>query len=623
MKRTVRQPLIAYLRTSADLLKKYSWAFPAFKNQGRSANQINFDDLPPDELEAILQFAFERYFETSGLFGTPESCSDMVAKLKAHGVDEIACLLDFGVATEVVLANLKFLNSLRAATSRPSEYAEAADADYSIGALIRRFRVTHFQCTPSMARMLLADNETRSALCRLQVLMIGGEAFPVSLASELKNVVTGRIINMYGPTETTIWSGMHELVGETPSIPIGYPILNTQFYIVNRSLRPQPVGIPGELLIGGAGVARGYLNRKELTAERFLPNPFLAESNARVYRTGDLVCYLPDGSIKFLGRMDHQVKIRGHRIELGEIETILNQHSLVRESVVIAREYAPGDLRLIAYITARDRQTVSTVQLREYVRERLPEHMTPARVVQLDVFPQTPNKKIDRKALPAPDEIGHDPKRNVEPPRGAVERKLASIWAELPGIRNIGGHDDFFSLGGDSLSLVQVALKIEEAFGKKISIGAFVQARTLEQVAKLLENTTSKQPLRESKPSDSVTVRRMREADLDTVIHMHMDHFPEWSITMLGRPFLRKMYHWYLKTHGDLALVADKEGHVVGFTVATVGPYKKSLFFYALPEIVRGIASNPGPVIQNSLARFRAHQTKAARSQHDGFPLLE
>jgi len=611
VKETVRAPLTEYLRTSADLLKNYSWAFSAFKNQKQGTHQVNFSDLPAEELNAVLEFAFERYFETSGLFGTPETCLERVEQLIAHDVDEVACLIDFGLPTDVVLANLKHLNTV-ATASQPSKRDQSeATRDYRIGALIRRHGVTHFQCTPSMARMLLVEDDTRSALCQLQILMIGGEAFPVALARELRGVVTGRIINMYGPTETTIWSGTHELEAETHSIPIGRPILNTQFYVVDASLQLQPVGMPGELLIGGAGVARGYLNRPELTAERFGTNPFLHEPSARVYRTGDLARYLPNGNMEFLGRIDQQVKIRGHRIELGEIETLLTEHPSVREAVVIAREDTPGDKRLVGYVTLRHGLEVGVSELRDFLRERLPEHMVPARVVAVASFPQTPNRKIDRKALPPPEKDLRDANPDFETPQGPVEKKLAEIWAELLGIQGIGRKDDFFALGGDSLTLINVTLKSEEVFGKAVSVEDFVQARTIERVAKLLEHPTSERTtsvLEQPAPveRESLTVRLMSEADLDDVIQIHLDYFPKWRISLLGRPFLRKMYCWFMENNGDLALVAVKQGHIAGFTVGSVGRYKKSLFFYAFPEVIRGIASSPGQLIYDGILRFRS-----------------
>ena len=328
VKAAVREPLIEYLRKSADLIKGYAWAFSAFKHRAASKEDVDFSTLPKEEMDALLEHSFERYFETSGLFGTPESCLQIIAKLRAHDIDEVACLIDFGVSSDVVLDNLKHLDSLR---QRTSNVAADEPSDYSIPALIQRHDVTHLQCTPTMAGMLLLDERTQNAFGRLQTLMIGGEAFPVTLAKQLRRIVKGHIINMYGPTETTIWSSTYEVLPEPARVPVGRPIANTQMYVLDSNLLPVPVGIAGELMIGGAGVARGYLGRSELTAARFIHNQFRGNGE-RLYRTGDLARYLPDGNIELLGRMDHQVKIRGHRVELGEIEALLNEHYTMREA---------------------------------------------------------------------------------------------------------------------------------------------------------------------------------------------------------------------------------------------------------------------------------------------------
>jgi len=483
VKATVREPLIEYLRKSADLIKGYAWAFSAFKHQSKSKEDFDFSTLPKEEMDAILEHSFNRYFETSGLFGTPESCLKTIAKLQANDIDEVACLIDFGVNTDLVLAGLKHLNELREAVSSP-EQTQAPD--YSIPALIERQQVTHLQCTPSMAGMLLLDERAHRAFGRLRTLMIGGEAFPVTLANQLGKLVAGDIINMYGPTETTVWSSTYQLPSQPSRVPVGRPIANTEIYILDRNLRPVPVGIPGELMIGGAGVARGYLNRPELTAERFIPNQFQRNGASRLYRTGDLARYLPDGNIELLGRMDHQVKIRGHRVELGEIEASLNSHASVRESVVIAKEASNGDKKLVAYIVLRDGEQGSGQQLRRYAKERMPEYMVPAQVVFMTAFPQTPNKKIDRKALPAPEAGANENEAEFETPATVVERAVAGVWTELLGVQRIGRADNFFDLGGNSLSATQVVSRLREFFGVSLSLASVFDAPTIVEMAALL-----------------------------------------------------------------------------------------------------------------------------------------
>lgn len=342
---TVRRPFINYLRTSTELVKQARWEFPAFANRGKQSGPIDNSDLTETEIDAMMDHAFERYFQTSGLFGTPDVCLETVERLKAIGVDEIACLIDFGVATDRVLDSLEYLNEVR----ERSNPGMRETAEYSIASQIHRHHVTHLQCTPSLARGLLAESDGREALGQLQKLLVGGEPLPPALADEIHTVLTGDLFNMYGPTETTVWSTVARLGAQDP-MTIGRPIVNTETYVVDRRDRPVPIGAPGELLIGGAGVARGYWNRPDLTAERFVSPPFLSRSAGRVYRTGDRVRYADDGQIEFLGRLDHQVKIRGYRIELGEIETVLSTHPAVEQAVVIARADAGGDSRLVAYV---------------------------------------------------------------------------------------------------------------------------------------------------------------------------------------------------------------------------------------------------------------------------------
>jgi natural product biosynthesis luciferase-like monooxygenase protein len=369
VKDLVRKPFIAYLKTSTDLVKKARWEFPAFARPAgsdASADVAAERDLLPEEEDALMAHAFERYFETHGLFGTPESCLPMVEKLKAIGVDEVACLIDFGVASDTVLANLEHLDRLRRLGNETHgnethDVAEAQDdgEDYgSIAAQVRRHGVTHLQCTPSLARLLIEDAEALEALGSLRRIMLGGEALPPDLAGALATrLPAGGLLNMYGPTETTVWSTV-DTVAPGAAVTIGRPIANTSIYILDRDLLPTPPGVPGELCIGGVGVVRGYLGRPDLTAEKFVPDSFAAATAAdpapRYYRTGDLARFLPDGRLEFLGRLDHQVKVRGYRIELSEIEGVLARHPSVRQAVVVARASEAGDPRLVAYVVAND-----------------------------------------------------------------------------------------------------------------------------------------------------------------------------------------------------------------------------------------------------------------------------
>jgi len=484
VKATVRAPLTEYLRKSADLIKGYAWAFSAFKHHSESKEKADFSALPKEEMDAILAHAFDRYFETSGLFGTPESCLKFIENLKIHDINEVACLIDFGVSPGLVLDHLKYLDALRQAVSSATE---GEPADDSIPALIQRHDVTHFQCTPSLAGLLLRDDRTQRAFGRLQALMIGGEAFPVALAKQLRSLVKGDLLNMYGPTETTIWSTTHQLPPDSARAPVGRPIANTEIYILDHNLLPVPVGIAGELMIGGAGVARGYLGRPELTAQRFIRDPFNRNGAKRLYRTGDLARYLADGAIEILGRMDHQVKIRGHRIELGEIEAVLNDHPAVRECVVVAREAANADKRLVAYVITREGHRPTRHQLRKHAQERMPEHMLPAQVVFMTAFPQTPNKKIDRNALPAPDAETAEPEIDFEPPATVVEENMAALWSELLGVQRVGRRDNFFESGGHSLLAMQLVSQLRDRFGVDVPLRNLFERPTIAGLAETID----------------------------------------------------------------------------------------------------------------------------------------
>ena len=343
-----RKPFCDYLTSSFDLIKVAPSMFPAFRQpsldqghgQGFDASRFTAEDMA-----ALMDHAFDRYFETAGLFGSPEKALGMIESLKAIGANEVACLIDFGIDPEIVLASLPHLDRLRQLANAPTS-AENDAAAYGIVDQIRNRGVTHLQCTPSMARMLTGDPDGLASLAGLEKLLLGGEALPVDLAATLLPVVGGEIHNMYGPTETTIWSTTSQVRAGQP-ITIGRPIANTVIRILDVRSQLTPVGVAGELCIGGAGVVRGYLDRPDLTAERFVQDP--CDPSGRLYRTGDLARYRDDGEIEFLGRLDHQVKLNGYRIELGEIEAVLGKHPAVRQNVVVAR--ADGALpQLVAYI---------------------------------------------------------------------------------------------------------------------------------------------------------------------------------------------------------------------------------------------------------------------------------
>ena len=454
----VRRPLIEYLRSSVSLIKQYAWSFPAFRrpDQQAAGDEVNLQALSPDELEALLEHAFDRYFETSGLFGTPDTCVAFVDVLKRAGVDEIACLIDFGVPSAAVMAHLPYLAQLKDRAG----LAAAAPAR-SIADLIRSHGVTHMQCTPSMARMLLETEHAPAALATLDHLLVGGEALPGDLADALSQLAKGSVHNMYGPTETTIWSTTAEVRAGDP-VSIGRPLSNTRVCVLDGERQLLPIGAAGELYIGGDGVVRGYHHRPEVDAERFVADPF-GPAGARLYRTGDLVRWNEQGGLEFLGRIDHQVKVRGHRIELGEIEHEMRSVPGVREAVVVARENRPGDQRLIAYAAAAAGPSVART-IRDHLARRLPEVMVPAAVVVLESLPLTPNGKVDRGALPLPAAGGAATVGSAVAAPTAAEESIAALWKDVLGVPTVPLDESFFDLGGHSLLAVQVHRRLRQSF---------------------------------------------------------------------------------------------------------------------------------------------------------------
>jgi amino acid adenylation domain-containing protein len=330
--------------------------------------------------------------------------------------------------------------------------------------------ISMLQLTPTGWQMLLESGWQGSPGLKV---ISGGEALSLELAGKLKSR-SKSAWNLYGPTETTVFS-LTDKLEQADRVVIGRPLANTQVYILDHQIEPVPVGLPGELYIGGAGLARGYLNRGDLTAERFVSDPFAGAPGARMYRTGDLARWLPDGTVEFLGRLDHQVKVRGYRIELGEIEARLVEHEAVREAVVMAREETAGDKRLVAYYTSalsndNGSAEAGAEELRQHLLTRLPEYMVPAAYVQLEQMPLTANGKLDRKALPAPDGEAYA-LRGYEDPVGEIETAVAEIWMELLKLKRVGRHDNFFDIGGHSLLAVRLISRLRKHLNIEVTMG--------------------------------------------------------------------------------------------------------------------------------------------------------
>ena len=353
----------------------------------------------------------------------------------------------------------------------------------ALSACLARSRPTFMQATPTTWQMLVnhgwMGSRTLKVLC-------GGEALPDQLAADLLER-SGELWNMYGPTETTVWSTIKQVCDPDQFGSIGTPIANTQVYVVDSRLQPVPVGIPGELCIGGAGVSLGYLNRAELTAEKFVMIPFTADPSARMYRTGDLVRRLADGSLEFLGRLDHQVKLRGFRIELGEIEAALHLHPAIKQSVVVLREDRPGERRLVAYLVKDMAQPLEISDIRALLRSRLPEYMRPSTYVALDALPLSLAGKINRLALPAPDDTRFESATSYVAPRSSNEVLLEEIWREVLGLQKVGIHDNFFVLGGHSLLATRVVARIRSHLGRGVSLRTLFEAPTIAELAQRLD----------------------------------------------------------------------------------------------------------------------------------------
>jgi len=368
---------------------------------------------------------------------------------------------------------------------------------------IVREGVTNLQMTPSLARMLTLDARAYAALGSLKQMLLGGEAVPAALIHHLRQVFHGEIHNMYGPTETTIWSTTCRIEEVGTQVSIGKPIANTQIYMVDAELKSVAVGEVGELLIGGDGVARGYWNRPELTAEKFVLIP--EYSAQRIYRTGDLARFLPDGNIEFLGRADYQVKLRGHRIEPGEIEALLEKCAGIRQAVIVVREDREGDKRLVAYLVGETAAPDATA-LKTALSAQLPDYMVPSAFVFLDAMPLTDNGKIDRKALlkmPPPTVVAttHEP---GDLPTNETERVVARVWQEALGIPSVGMTENFFDLGAHSLTVAEAHAKLQEALGREIALLDLFQFSTVSALAAHLAGSQAQTQL-----SDRAARRRM------------------------------------------------------------------------------------------------------------------
>jgi len=443
-----------------------------------------------DNLDVCLgpeQVAYVIY--TSGSTGKPKGVmiaqsalvNFLVAMRKTPGVRESDILLSV-TPTSFDISLLEYLVPLTAGAQIVMATTEQAGDGRELQRLLEQFAVTLMQATPATWRMLLENNWEGKSDLRI---LCGGEALTLDLARQLLPR-SRELWNMYGPTEATVWSSVDRVLSPD-RISLGEPIPNLRYYVLDEHQKPVAAGTPGELWIGGTGIANGYLNRPELTAERFVVNPSADSENpaARLYRTGDEVRYRPDGSLEFLGRLDHQVKLHGFRIELGEIECALAAIDGIAQAVVTVREDRPGDKRMVAYYTGR--RIINASALIESLKTSLPDYMIPSAFVPLERFPLTPNSKVDRKALPAPENKRPLLAQDFIAPRTQVEKQLASLWCELLQLEEIGIDDSFFELGGNSLAAVRMVRQFHARFGREIPAVEVFQHPTIAKLAELLE----------------------------------------------------------------------------------------------------------------------------------------
>jgi amino acid adenylation domain-containing protein len=376
------------------------------------------------------------------------------------------------------------INGARLVMARPGGHR---DSTYLVQ-LIKSQQITRLHFVPSMLAVFLQDAEVESCTT-LRDVFCSGEALSYELQQRFFECTGAALHNLYGPTEASIdvtaWECRRD--SNRKVVPIGRPIANTQIYVLDRYLEPVPIGVVGEICVGGEGLARGYLNQPDLTAEKFIYHSFDGGPGQRLYRTGDLGRYLPDGNIEYLGRTDNQVKVRGFRIELGEIEAVLAQHPAIQQAMVLAREDTPGDRRLVAYCVATDGSSPSAHDLRSFLQQKLPDYMMPSVFVFLDSLPLTPNGKLDRKALPAPDQSRPELDDAFAAPRTPIEEILANIWAGVLKLDKVGIHDNFFHLGGHSLLATQVVTRIRDAFKLDLPLRTLFEAPTIHGLVQKLQ----------------------------------------------------------------------------------------------------------------------------------------
>ncbi|MFZ0821254.1 MAG: amino acid adenylation domain-containing protein, partial [Candidatus Acidiferrales bacterium] len=477
--------------------------FPDFKGKvvciDRDWNQIKVESKAnPQSRIAPQNLAYMIY--TSGSTGRPKGamnthrgiCNRLLWMQGQYGLTESDTVLQktpFSFDVSVWEFFWPLLVGARLLVAEPGKHKDPA---YLVK-LIRDERVTVMHFVPPMLRVFLEVPGAEN--CKsLRHVICSGEALPFDLQEQFFGKLSAQLQNLYGPTEAAVdvahWTCQRK--SDRKIVPIGRPVANTQIYVLDKQLQPLPIGVPGELFLGGVQVGRGYHKRPELTAEKFIPDPFSQSPEARLYRTGDLCRWLSDGVVEYLGRLDFQVKIRGFRIELGEIETLLSDHPSVKACVVVAREYTPGDMRVVAYVVWQPGKEQSVEDLRNHLGKKLPDYMVPSAFVSLNDLPLSPNGKVDRKALPAPDLGGFAKGSTYERPDNETEKNLAALWADVLGLERVGVLDNFFELGGHSLLAAAIVTRVERVFGKRLPLASLIQAPTIRQFSELVASNHDK-----------------------------------------------------------------------------------------------------------------------------------
>ncbi len=447
-------------------------------------SQVNLPGLPSSECLAYIIY-------TSGSTGKPKGVqiphravvNFLYSMRRQPGLIEQDALLSV-TTLSFDIAGLELFLPLTTGARVVLVSREVASDGQRLATQLARAQATVMQATPATWRLLLETGWMGAPNLKI---LCGGEALPRELADLLVEKGVS-VWNMYGPTETTIWSAICQVQAKKGPVPIGHPIANTQFYLLDGQFNPVPLGVPGELYIGGDGLAWGYLNRPDLTADKFIPNPFssLGDGKSRLYRTGDLARYLPDGRLEFLGRADFQVKMRGYRIELAEIEALLDQHPAIRQGIVVAHERGAADeKRLVAYCVPAQTPAPTDDELRRFLKEKLPDYMVPAAFVMLDALPLTPNGKVNRCALPIPEQPA-ETRPAYMPPQSEAERMIARVWCDVLQMDKVGIRDNFFDLGGHSLLMARVHRRLRESLGRDLTMVELFQYPTISSLVKYL-----------------------------------------------------------------------------------------------------------------------------------------